>query len=72
MTMTHVKAQVRINAKLTEPFMYRRRLKQGDGLAPLFLIWFWNMSTENCQWLKMQLYSVNELKYWDMQTMLEY
>jgi hypothetical protein len=33
--MTDVKAQVRMNAKLTQPFMIRRGLKQGDGLAPL-------------------------------------
>jgi hypothetical protein len=42
MTMTDVKAQVRINAKLTEPFMIRQGLKQGDGLAPLLF----NMALE--------------------------
>jgi hypothetical protein len=42
MAMTDVKAQVKINAKLTEPFMIRWGLKQGDGLAPLLF----NMALE--------------------------
>jgi hypothetical protein len=35
MAMPDAKAQVKINAKLTEPFMIRLGLKQGDGLATL-------------------------------------
>jgi hypothetical protein len=42
MTMTDVKAQVKITAKLTEPFMIRWGLKQEDGLAPLLF----NMALE--------------------------
>jgi hypothetical protein len=33
-TVTDTKAQVKIQKQLTDPFIVRRGLKQGDGLAP--------------------------------------
>jgi hypothetical protein len=67
--MTDVKAQVRINAKLTEPFLIRRGLKQGDGLAPLLF----NMALEYViRKLPVAQNAILQYKSIQTQTILEY